>query len=67
MTVDASSLLFGLAIALLVLVALDLLVLGGAMTAGTMGGMAAMMGTPWGWAVLLAVVLLVLATLGPRW
>lgn len=67
MTPDTSSFLFWLAVALLVLLALDLLVLGGAMTGGMMGGMGAMMGTPWGWVILLAVGVLIIARLGPRW
>lgn len=64
---EPGTLLFWLAVAVLLLVALDLLVLGGAMTGGMMGGIGAMMGTPWGWMILLAVVVLVIARLGPRW
>lgn len=58
-TLDAQSFLVGLALATLLLLTIDVILLGGAMTMGMMGGMAGMMGTPAGW--LLVLVLLALA------
>lgn len=55
MLVDANSFLLGAALVLLVFLAFDLLIAGGGMTGGMMGGVAGMMGTPWGWLVLLVL------------
>ncbi len=54
---DVGSFLLGVAVVLLVFVAIDLLVAGGGMSMGMMGGIAGMMATPWGWLLLLLVVL----------
>ena len=56
MYVDMGSFLFRAAVVLLVFLAFDLLVAGGGMSAGMMGGVAGMMGTPWGWLVLTLLV-----------
>ena len=47
---------------LLLLLTVDLLFVGGGMTGGMMAGVAGMMGTPWGWllVLLLAAALLVM-------
>jgi len=55
---DMGSFLLGVAVVLLVFLAIDLFVVGGGMTMGMMGGVAGMMATPWGWLLLLLVVLL---------
>lgn len=54
---DVGSFLFGVAVVLLVFFAIDLLVAGGGMSMGMMGGIAGMMATPWGWLLLLLIVL----------
>lgn len=57
---DVSSFLLGVLVVLLVFVAFDLLVAGGGMSMGMMGGIAGMMATPWGWLLLLLIVLVAL-------
>ena len=60
--VDPMSVLIGVALALVVLLVLDLAVAGGGMT----GGVCAAMGTPWGWLGLLILIGLAGAQLWPR-
>lgn len=50
--IDMNSFLVGAALVLAVFLAFDLLVAGGAMSCGLASGIAGMMGTPWGWLVL---------------
>lgn len=57
---DVGSFLLGVAVVLLVFVAIDLLVAGGGMSMGMMGGIAGMMVTPWGWLLLVLIVLIAL-------
>jgi hypothetical protein len=64
--VDPMSVLIGVAIALVVLLVLDLVVAGGAMTGGAAGGVCAAVGTPWGWLGLLILIGLAGALLWPR-
>lgn len=66
MTLDVGSFLLGAAVVLAALVVIDLLVAGGAMTGGMMGGVAGMMGTPWGWLALVVLAALLLAALAGR-
>lgn len=44
----------------------DLLVAGGGMSMGMMGGIARMMATPWGWLLLLLIVLVALSSFAGR-
>ena len=62
---DPMSVLIGVAVALAVLLVLDLVVAGGGMTGGAAGGVCAAMGTPWGWLGLLLFTGLVGALLWP--
>lgn len=59
--IDTNSFLLGAALVLAVFLVFDLLVAGGAMSCGLASGVAGMMGTPWGWLmlVLLATALVV--------
>ena len=57
---DVSSFLLGVLVVLLVFVVIDLLVAGGGMSMGLMGGIAGMMVTPWGWLLLVLIVLVAL-------
>lgn len=59
---DVGSFWLGAAIVLLVVLAIDLLVAGGAMSMGMMGGVGAMIGTPIGWVLLLILIVVVVAT-----
>ncbi len=59
---DLDNFLLGAAVVLLVVLAIDLMVAGGAMTMGMMGGVAGMMGTPIGWVLLLVLMVIVIAT-----
>lgn len=59
---DAGSFLMGVTVVVLVILVLDLVLAGGAMSMGTMG---AMMGTPWGW-LALVVLIAVVAVLTAR-
>ena len=63
---DPNSFLLGAAIVLFVVIAIDLLVAGGAMSMGMIGGVGAMMGTPIGWLLLLLLAVVVLATFVSR-
>ncbi len=45
----------GAAVVLALLLVFDLLIAGGAMSCGLTGGVAGMMGTPWGWLVLVLI------------
>jgi len=54
---DVGSFLLGVLVVLLVFLAIDLLVAGGGISMGMIGGIAGMMATPWGWLLLLLVVL----------
>lgn len=51
------SFLLGVAVVLLVFLAIDVFIAGGAMSMGMMGGIAGMMSTPWGWLLLLLAIL----------
>lgn len=63
---DPNSFLLGVALVLLVVLAIDLLVAGGAMSMGMMGGVMGMMGTPIGWVLLILLVVIVIATFAGR-
>lgn len=63
---DGGSFLMGAAIVLLVVLALDLIVAGGAMSMGMMGGVVGAMGTPWGWLLIALALVIVAATLAGR-
>ncbi len=54
---DLGTVLLIAAAVLIVFFIIDLLLAGGGMSTGMMGGMGGIMGTPWGWAGLLLVVL----------
>lgn len=66
--IDLITLLVIVLIALGVLLVLDLLLAGGGTTSAMMGGMvhgaAGMMGSPYGWALIVALVVLVLVVFG---
>ncbi len=64
---DLGSLLLIVAVVVVVLLALDLFAAGGAMTGGMMGGIAGMMGTPWGLGGFLLVLVVVLLLLAGGW
>lgn len=61
---DWTTVLVMVAVALVLLVALDLLLAGGGMTSAVMGGAmqcgAAMMSSPYGWALILVIILVAL-------
>lgn len=63
---DLNSFLMGAAVVVLVILAIDLIVAGGAMSMGMMGGVAGMMGTPWGWLLLILLVVTLVATFAGR-
>lgn len=64
--VDPGSFLLGAAVVLVVFLAFDLLVAGGGMSAGMMGGAVGMMGTPWGWLILVVLAVLLYIAVGGR-
>ncbi len=64
--IDMNSFLLGAAVVLIVFLAFDLLVAGGGITGGMMGGVAGMMGTPWGWLVLILLAAALFITLAGR-
>ncbi|HZP94909.1 MAG TPA: hypothetical protein VFC31_01040 [Candidatus Limnocylindria bacterium] len=64
--IDMNSFLLGAAVVLVVFLAIDLLVAGGGMTGGMMGGVAGMMGTPWGWLVLVLLAAALFVALAGR-
>ncbi|MBI4348379.1 MAG: hypothetical protein HY553_16170 [Elusimicrobia bacterium] len=61
-----NSFLMGAAVVLLVILVLDLVVAGGAMSMGMMGGVAGMIGTPWGWLLLVLLVVALIAAFAGR-
>jgi hypothetical protein len=63
---DPTTILIAVVAALAVLLVLDLVVAGGAMTGAVASGACAAMGTPWGWLVLVLLVGLATALLWPR-
>lgn len=64
--IDMNSFLIGAAVVLAVFLVFDLLIAGGGMTGGMMGGVAGMMGTPWGWLVLVLLAAVLLIALAGR-
>ena len=58
---DPVTLLAALALAIVVLLVVDFVLAGGAMTCGVTSGMAAAMSTPWGWLGLLLLLALAAA------
>ena len=64
--IDMNSFLVGAAVVLAVFLVFDLLIAGGGMTGGMMGGVAGMMGTPWGWLVLVLLAAVLLIALAGR-
>ncbi|MBI2323577.1 MAG: hypothetical protein HYU87_01240 [Chloroflexi bacterium] len=60
---DAGSFLTGVGFVLLVIIVLDLVLAGGGMSMSMMGGI---MGTPWGWAILILLMALLVAAVGGR-
>ncbi|MBI4670902.1 MAG: hypothetical protein HY741_04430 [Chloroflexi bacterium] len=68
MSIDLLTLAVIVLIALGVLFVLDLLLAGGGMTSAMMGGMmhggAAMMGSPYGWVFIVALVIVILVLFG---
>ncbi len=63
---DLTSFLLGAAVVLLVILAIDLVVAGGAMSMGMMSGVAGMIGTPWGWLLLVLLVVTLVAAFAGR-
>lgn len=55
---DLTSVLVGIALALLLFLALDLAVAGGCVSAGMMGAAAGAMSTPWSWLLLVLLAVL---------